>query len=578
MIDRMTTDPRAPMPDSTLALQRLYQHERESGDRVCMVQPYPGAAAGRAPVRELSWAQMAGEVRRMASHLRSLDLPPGSAIAIVSKNCAHWIMADLAIWMAGHVSVPLYPTLTAASVRSILDHCDARLLFAGKLDDWAAQRPGVPEGLPCIGFPYDSTPELPAWDDIVACNEPLAGAPLRRGDELATIIYTSGTTGEPKGVMHSFANFAWAIGWGMRRIDFGAEDRMLSYLPLAHVAERVLVEHGMLYAGARVFFAESLDTFAQDLRRARPTVFFSVPRLWLKFQQGVHARIPPQRLDLLLRLPLVGRLLARKILQGMGLDACRYAVGGASPMPLALLAWYERLGLPIVEVCGMSENCAISHSTVPGVRRPGTVGQPYDGVEARVDPATGEVQMRSGAMMLGYYRADAATRASFTDDGWLRTGDCGELDAEANLRITGRIKDIFKSSKGKYVAPASIEDALLADPMVEACCVAGASLPQPLAVVLLQPEVAARAADAAGRRTIEDAMQARLEAVNAALEPHERLACLVLTTAPWTVDSGIVTPTMKVRRDRIEARFGARYAAWAEQGRHVVWDTLDSTP
>jgi long-chain acyl-CoA synthetase len=564
------------MPDETLALQRLALHERESGDRVCMVQPYPGAAAGNAPVRELSWAQMAGEVRRMASHLKSRDLPPGSSIAILSKNCAHWIMADLAIWMAGHVSVPLYPTLTAGSVRALLAHCDARLLFAGKLDDWPTQRNGVPPGLPCIGFPYGSTPELEGWDDIVARSPPLAGEPMRRGDELATIIYTSGTTGEPKGVMHSFANFAWASTCGVRRIDFGADDRMLSYLPLAHVAERVLVEHGLLHTGARVFFAESLDTFAHDLRRARPTVFFSVPRLWLKFQQGVHARIAPRRLDMLLRLPLVGRLLARKILQGLGLDACRYALGGASPMPLALLTWYARLGLPIVEVYGMSENCAISHATVPGVLRPGTVGQPYDGVEARVDPATGEVQMRSGALMLGYYRADEATRASFTDDGWLRSGDRGELDAEGNLRITGRLKDLFKSSKGKYVAPAAIEDALLADPAVEACCVAGASLPQPLAVVLLQPEAAARAADATGRREIEAAMQARLDTVNAALEPHERLACLVLTTTPWTVESGMITPTMKVRRDRIEARFGARYADWVEQGRRVVWDGLDS--
>jgi long-chain acyl-CoA synthetase len=553
-----------PTPLAPLALDRLAFWVRETPDRTALVQPYPGAAAGGAPVREITWRQLDDEARRMAAHLRSLALPPGSAIAILSKNCAHWMLADLAIWLAGHVSVPLYPTLAADSVRQLLEHSEARLLFAGKLDDWAAMKPGVPAGLPCIGFPYGSTPELPLWDAVIAATEPMKGDVQRRADELATIIYTSGTTGEAKGVMHSFGNFAWALDHGTRTVAFDQRDRLISYLPLAHVAERVLIEHGLLFKGATVYFAESLETFATDLRRARPTIFFSVPRLWLKFQQGVHAKLKPGLLKTLLAVPGLGGAVRRKILAGMGLDQCRYAAGGASPMPPALLAWYAHLGLPIIEVYGMTENCAISHATLPDRPSPGTVGPPSDGVSARIDPASGEVQMKNGAMMLGYYKAPELTAQTFTADGWLHTGDRGELDAEGNLRITGRVKDIFKTSKGKYVAPAPIEDKLVMHPAIEACCVTGSALPQPVGLVVLN----ARPAD---REAAARSLEAHLDAVNAQLDPHQRLALLIVAAEPWTVESGLVTPTMKVRRPRIEALYGPRLEAWVNSGRRVVW-------
>ncbi len=553
------------MPDAdALAMEWLDHWVRTAPERIALVQPYPGAAAGRAPVRTMSWRELDDEVRRMAAHLRSLGLPPGSAIAILSKNCAHWMLADLAIWRAGHVSVPLYPTLAADSVRQILEHSEARLLFAGKLDDWPAMKPGVPAGLPCIGFPYGSTPELEGWDAVIARHPPLAGATPRAAGELATIIYTSGTTGEAKGVMHSFGNFAWALAHGTRRVDFDHRDRLISYLPLAHVAERVLIEQGLLFKGATVYFAESLETFATDLQRARPSIFFSVPRLWLKFQQGVHAKLKPPLLSALLAVPGLSGLLRRKILAGMGLDACRHAAGGASPMPPALLAWYARLGLPIIEVYGMTENCAISHATLPDRPRPGTVGPPYDGVQARLDPATGEVQMKNGALMLGYLKAPALTAQSFTPDGWLCTGDKGELDAEGNLRITGRVKDIFKTSKGKYVAPAPIEERLVMHPAIEACCVTGSALPQPLGLVML-------AAPPEDREALTRSLEQHLEAVNATLDPHQRLAALVVTAEPWTVESGLVTPTMKVRRPRIESVYGPRLERWLAEGRRVVW-------
>ena len=253
--------------------------------------------------------------------------------------------------------------------------------------------------------------------------------------------------------MHGFGNFAWALDTGIKRIPMSAEDRMLSYLPLAHVVERVLVEHGWLRTGMRVYFAESLDTFTADVQRARPTIFFSVPRLWVKFQHGVHHKMPAAKLDRLLSIPIIGGLVRRKILKALGLDQCQFAAGGAAPMPVALLAWYRKLGLPVNEGYGMTENLALSHLTLPGRNQEGTVGPAYDGVEARIDPQTGEIQMRSSAMMLGYYREPELTREAFTADGWLRTGDKGQIDAEGRLKITGRVKDLFKTSKGKYVAP-----------------------------------------------------------------------------------------------------------------------------
>jgi long-chain acyl-CoA synthetase len=563
----MTPTTANPVATESLALQRLYHWERSVPDRTVLTQPLGGGA-----VRDHTWAQVMDETRRMAAHLQSLGFAPGSRIAILSKNCAHWLMCDFAIWMAGFVSVPLYPTLAAGTIRQILEHSESKLLFIGKLDGWSAMQPGVPAGLARIVTPLaPPIDDAPHWDEIIKTTAPLPGQPVRDGSELATIMYTSGTTGQPKGVMHSFAGFAWSIESAIKRVDLGGGTRMLSYLPLAHVAERTLVEHGLLATSMHVFFAESLETFTADLRRARPTAFFSVPRLWVKFQQGVHAKMPAAKLARLLKIPILRGIVAKKVLDGLGLDRCTLAAGGAAPMPPALLRWYEALGLPIVEVYGMTENCGVSHATLPGVQRPGTVGRAYNGVESRLDAATGEIQMKSPGLMLGYYKEPALTQEAFTADGWLRTGDKGQLDAEGNLRITGRVKDLFKTSKGKYVAPAPIEDQLVMNGAVEACVVTGANLGQPLGIVMLNAEAAARAGDAVQRAAMEASLTAHLDAINAKLDPHEQLDCLVVVSQPWTVDNGFITPTFKVKRNRIEEVYGVLFERWVGAHRRVVW-------
>jgi long-chain acyl-CoA synthetase len=557
----------SPIGDETLALQRLYHWEQFAPDTVAMSQPM-----GAGVVQQITWREAVDQARRMAAHLQTQGLPPGACIALLAKNSAHWLIADWAIWMAGFVSVPLYPTLAAGTVRQILEHSQARLLFIGKLDGWQAMKAGVPAGLPCITLPLAPAADAPAWDDIVRRTAPLAGQPLRRADELSTIMYTSGTTGAPKGVMHSFGTFAWSVAAGLKRVaGLDASARMLSYLPLSHVAERTLVEHGQLATGMHVFFAESLETFAADLLRARPTVFFSVPRLWVKFQQGVSAKMPPAKLKRLLSIPLLGGVVRKKVLSGLGLQDCSYAAGGAAPMPPELLRWYARLGLNLVEVYGMTENCGVSHATLPGQPRPGTVGLPYDGVLSRVDPATSEIQVKSPGLMLGYYKEPELTRQAFTEDGWLRTGDKGVLDEQGCLRITGRVKDLFKTSKGKYVAPAPIEDKLVMHAAVEACCVTGASLGQPLGLLMLNAAAGQRAVDAGARAELEASLAEHLARVNALLDPHEQLACLVVMRDPWTVENDLITPTFKVKRGRIEELFAANYERWADARSPVVW-------
>ena len=552
-----------------LALQRLYHWEKTAPNRVALTQPM-GAGA----VQDFTWSEIGDQVRRMAAHLQSQGWEPGSKVAILSKNCAWWMMSDLAIWMAGHVSVPLYPTLAAETVRQILTHSEAKACFVGKLDGWEGMKPGVPEGLPCISYalsPLDAIESYEGWDAICGRHQPLQGTPLRQCEELATLIYTSGTTGLPKGVMHSFENFAWALDSGLKRIPMSADDRMLSYLPLAHVVERMLVEHGWLRTGMHVYFAESLDTFAADLQRARPTIFFSVPRLWVKFQQGVHHKLPPAKLNRLLGIPILGGIVRKKVMKALGLDQCQFAAGGAAHMPLALLQWYSRLGLHINEGYGMTENLALSHITEPGKNQQGTVGPVYEGVEHRIDPATGEVQMRSQALMLGYYKDPERSREAFTEDGWLRTGDKGEIDAQGLLRITGRVKDLFKTGKGKYVAPAPIEDKLVEHEAVEACVVTGANLGQPLGIVMLNPEAVARAANSGTRAELESSLAQHLQRINATLDPHEQLQCIVLVTTAWTVDNDVITPTFKVKRNRIEDLYAKHYERWETSGRKVIW-------
>lgn len=549
----------------TPLLERAYHWEKNHPDRVYMTQP-----TGSGEVTTYTWKETLDEARRMAAHLKSLDLPPGSNIAILSKNCAHFILSDLAIWMAGHVSVALYPTLAADTVQYILEHSEAKLLFLGKLDTWEDMKPGVPESLPVVAYPLAPPNEYDNWDDIVAKTEPLEGEPMPDSDDLAIIVYTSGSTGQPKGVMHNFGAIAHAARGAAEALGSNETDRMLSYLPLAHVFERYVVESTSIHTSFQVFFAESLDTFVQDLQRARPTLFVSVPRLWLKFQLGVFQKMPQSRLNFLLKVPILSGMVKKKILGGLGLDSVRVAGSGSAPIPAELIDWYRSLGLELLEGYGMSEDFGYSHFSMPGRSRSGYVGEPLPGVEVKISDE-GEVLIRSPGGMLGYYKEPEMTKGCYTDDGFFRTGDRGERDSMGRLKITGRVKEIFKTSKGKYVAPAPIENMLNASNSIELSCVSGSGQPQPYAVVQLSEELRAKTA----QQTVKDEVTATLEQlrkeINGAVDPHEQLQFVAVAKDEWLIDNGFLTPTMKIKRPALEQTYDAHLEDWYGAKQSVIW-------
>jgi len=544
----------------------LYHWEKTRPDVVHFTQP-----TGGGQVITYRWREIMKEVRSMAAHLKSLKLPEHSQIALFGKNTAHWIMADWAIWMAGHVTVPLYPMTNAETIQYILEHSDARLLFVGKLDGWEEMKAGVPAGFPMITLPLAPKTEGERWDDIVARTAPLEGTPDRALDELATIVYTSGSTGQPKGVMQSFRSFN-IVGTLMHDMMVATpEDRMLSYLPLAHVAERCAVENLSTYHGFQVFFAESLDTFVNDLRRASPTIFFSVPRLWTKFFLAVQAKLPQKKQDFLFKIPIVGRRIKRKILEGLGLENVRLAFTGAAPLPGPIIAWYRSLGLELLEAYGMSENMAYSHFTRREAPRPGYVGHANPGVECRIGD-NGELLVKSPAQMLGYYKEPEMTAGSYTADGFFKTGDMGEVDEQGRVRITGRVKELFKTTKGKYVAPVPIENRLSAHPKIEAVCVCGANQAATYALMLLSEDTRKALASGLPREALGLELRGLMKEVNAALNPHEQLEFAVVVKEPWTTDNGFLTPTMKIRRNIIEERYEPQVERWFEARQPVIWE------
>lgn len=552
-------------PQDKLLLDYVYDREAASPGAVYLTQPM---AHGQ--VVDYTWGQCMDQARRMATYLGTLDYPRGTPLAILSKNCAHFFIAELAIWMAGHTTVAIFPTEGPETIRFVLEHSGARLLLVGKLDEWEHQAGGVPTDLPRVALPLAPAGSGTPWATLIARHAPMAGRPARTAGELAMLVYTSGSTGQPKGVMHCFGNISKAAEILVQATACTTADRYISYLPLAHVVERAYVECGSMVAGYRVYFAERLDTFVADIQRARPTLFISVPRLWLKFQQGVYGKMPARKLDRLLRLPLIGKLVGRKVLKGLGLDHVRLAGCGSAPVPAELITWYRRLGLNLMEGYGMSEDFALSHMSTAEFNAPGYVGKPFPGVEVRLGDDH-EVLIKSPGRMVGYYKRPDLDADSFTPDGFFHTGDQGEFSADGMLKLTGRVKELFKTAKGKYVAPAPIENLLNAHPMVELSLVSGVGQAAPYAQLILAESLRAQRDDPAQRARVEAELAEVLRDVNSQLPAYEQLRMLVVESEPWSIENGFLTPTMKIKRSRIEAAAGARMAQWYAAKGPVVW-------
>jgi long-chain acyl-CoA synthetase len=501
----------------------------------------------------------------LASALLALGCVPGDRVALLSKNCAEWFISDLAIMMAGLVSVPLYPLQTAESIAYVLEHAQCKVILVGKLDDADKLAAGIGPHITRIALPYPTLASAHDWHALLAMHEPLQTVAVQQPEQLLTLVYTSGTTGNPKGVMLSVYAMAFTAANAGRELQMNTADQFFSFLPLSHVAERFMVEFSSLYCGASVAFVESMESFSRDMQYIRPTVFFSVPRLWTRFQQGVLEKLPQTKLSLLLRIPLLGALVARKIRRGLGLDRARIMISGAAAISPGLLDWYQRLGLTLCEGYGMSEHVAYGCFNRPGHVRFGTVGRAMPGLEVCIADS-GEILLRSPTLMLGYYLEPEKTAEALVD-GWLHTGDKGELDSDGYLRITGRVKDIFKTTKGKYVAPAPIEGEIAKSPHVEQVCVMGSNLDQPLALIELSP-----AARLLSVELLSAELEASLAHLNSQLQPHERLSHFVLVREPWTSANGCMTPTMKIRRNVLEARYAELVAALPAR-QPLFWQT-----
>ena len=562
------------MPTATparLILDHVYDQVAAHPDQVFLTQPVGGGE-----VVDITWGQMLDVSRRMATHLHSLNFAPGSRIAMLAKNSAHFIMAELAIWMAGHTTVAIFPTESAANVRFVLEHSEASLLFVGKLDTWAQQRGAVPAGLPCIALPLSPAHELESWDTINARTSPMPGRPARRAEDIAMLLYTSGSTGQPKGVMQNFGSITAAtqalLDGVMRDGDGDRPVRALSYLPLAHAYERACVQCLALMhkAPTHLYFTESLASFMDDLKRARPTFFCSVPRLWTKFQQGVLASMPAAQLDALLANPAMAAAVRQKVLASIGLDQCTQARSGSAPIPVEVLHWYRKLGLNLLEGYGMTEDFCVSHRCTTEVNAPGYVGVAYPEVQARLD-VDGEILVKSPGQLAGYYKRPDLNAEAFTDDGFFRTGDVGEYAADGMLKITGRKKELFKTAKGKFVAPAPIENQLNAHPMVELSMVSGVGQEAAYAMVVLDETLRPKLADAAVRAHVQEALTTLLYGVNEDLAGFEKLRMLVVASEPWSIDNGCLTPTMKIKRSRIEAGVASLLDGWYAQPAAVLW-------
>jgi len=551
----------------------ILENAAKHPNKIFLTQPMGGDVNN---VKNWTFAEFVAEAKKMAAHIESLDLPVPSQIAIMSKNCAWWLMADLAIMMSGHVGVPIYPTLTAETVKYTLEHSEAKLLFVGKLDEhpWAEMKNGIPEGMRCISFPMcPQGVDYEKWDDLVSKNDEMKEVKKRTEEEMATIIYTSGSTGMPKGVMLTFKAMTNPTFTLISNLHITEKDRYLSYLPISHGMERWVGMCVPFVAGVHVFYAESLSTFREDLVRCKPTLFLSVPRLWTKFQQGVFKKTSPEKLSTLLKIPILNMLVKRKILKALGLECVRFAGSGSAPLPPDLLAWYRSLGLELLEGYGMTENFNYSHQSLPGRTRVGYVGEPQKGVEQRI-AEDGEIQVKSPGIMTGYFKNEEATKETFTEDGWFRTGDKGELDEMGRLKITGRTKEIFKTSKGKYVAPAPIENLYIAHPMIELACVGGRGQPAAHIIVLLG-EDAKKNVQGGAKESVEKAMTDLIDKVNGGLDEHEKIQFMAIVNEEWLPENGFVTPTNKIKRGTIEDEHASFLDEWYGLKKKVVWHKWD---
>ncbi len=548
----------------------FYEWERKLKDKPFLRQPFGGKW------EEYTWRETGQMARKLATGLKTLGLPPKSHIGLMSKNCREWIIADLAIYMAGYVSVPFFPNLNSKELQSLLQFGDVSALFMGKVNAWDEIKNGIPDDMPLIAFPHykdcSKISEGHQWFDFINQFEPQQEDFYPDRSDMWTIIFTSGTTGTPKGVVLDYqtnenTECLTTPEHNPLRVDFNGKNSFFSYLPLNHIAERIVVEFTCFRYGGTISFTESLETFAQNLGSVQPTVFFGVPRIYTKFQMGILSKFPQEKLNKLLSIPIVSSLLKMVLKKKLGLSKAKSIVTGAAPMQESQRVWFRSLGVNITNGYGMTENCAIC-TQLPGeiTDKPGSVGKAQPEVDIKIDSETGEILMRGPYVMKEYYN-DPETTNNTIKNGWLYTGDRGRIDDEGNLYISGRVKDTFKTTTGEFVEPGRIE-ALFGDVTeFEQICVAGFGIASP--ILLAVPSEGANSID---KDTLKQQLSNKLESVNKDQVSHRKISTIVIMKEAWTPDNGILTPTMKIKRVKIDEKFMSKYNEWHENSEAIIWE------
>ncbi len=548
-------------------LEWFYHWEKVQPNKVFLRQPY-----GK-EWKSLTYAQAGQEARKMTTALKALGLKSGDHVALLSKNCYHWILADLAIMMGGYVSIPFYASLPKDKIAEVMDLSDAKAIFLGKLDSWGDKGEAFRDGIIKIKFPhYPNAAEITTgheWNDLIEQHSPQTENFIPNLDDLWTIMFTSGTTGTPKGVMHKFSSPQKIMDNELKTnwVKFfeTKEHKMFSFLPLNHVAERLGVEIPCIRVGGTISFAESIETFAKNLQDTQPTFIFAVPRIWTKFYLGVLAKMPQKKLDRLFKIPIVSGIVKKKLKTALGLRDIKIAATGAAITPKYIKDWYTKLGIHLVEAYGMTEVCgSITNSPDPNTPSD-SVGKAVPGCEVKIHPETEEILMKTPWIMSGYYK-DPEKTAEVLKDGWMHSGDRGRVDEQGFLKVIGRVKDAFKTAKGEFITPNPIEEKLSKNDFIEQVCVAGLTSPQPVALVNLS-----ELAHELEQTHIEESLKEELKSLNSSLASYSKISTIIINKTPWSENNGLLTPTLKVRRGGIDDMFSENYMQWHEDKRKIIW-------
>jgi long-chain acyl-CoA synthetase len=474
------------------------------------------------------------------------------------------------------VSVPFFPSLNGKELSYIMEYGDVDALFLGKIETWEDIKNDLPNDMPMITFPhYKGCSKVTRgfkWHDFINSYEPIQNPNKPKLSDLWTIIFTSGTTGNAKGVMLTYQ----AID-GIKvvlddpnnplGIKHDGNNDFISYLPLNHIFERVVIEWCSFRYGGTISFVETIDTFGKNLKAVQPHVFAAAPRVWTKLQVGILSKFSQKTLDILLNIPLISGLLKKLIKKGLGFTRTRIAVSGSAPMPVELIEWFRKVGIFITNGYGMTENCAIC-SSVDGkdFGKLNTVGKPQKGVDLKIDEETGEILMKGPFVMIGYYKNEELTEQTLRG-GWLHTGDKGFLDEDNYLHITGRVADSFKTSKGEYIEPLTLEQYFVNINEIEEVCVVGLGIAQPICLVQLS-EIGKKCSN----EEISNLLLDRLNEVNSEVVNYKKISTLIVVKEEWTQENGIVGPTQKLKRGKIQDKYSNYYLKWHESDEKIIFE------